>query len=207
VVLVASQPQHPMPAGAPPERGRDQGAERGQRSPWSLRLASWCWGVAGFVFVLGPGLAVLLLWMQYRALRRSTDRIASLTELFGLQDTVDLEPYLERVDAFEAWFLQTSGWVLVLLLIAYVVAAAAILAAYLLICTYTLRGANAARVLGTVLAGLSTLIAFVVWQAFATVAWLPLDALAVNHLGLLLMGLHVAGIVFAWLPASNRFAR
>ena len=175
--------------------------------PWSLRLASWCWAIAGFVFVLTPALATLLLWLQYRSLRGQAYRLTDLAELVDVGDRIDLAPYLAEFERIEAWLLGVSGWVLLLIGLLYLLGGGLCLVLYLLVSRFTARGENWARITGTVLAVLSSIIAAFVWQAFLPIAWLPVDALWANHLGLVLIGLHVAGIVLVWLPASNAFVR
>ena len=175
--------------------------------PWSLRLASWCWAIAGFVFVLTPALATLLLWLQYRSLRGQAYRLTDLAELVDVGDRIDLAPYLAEFERIEAWLLGVSGWVLLLIGLLYLLGGGLCLVLYLLVSRFTARGENWARITGTVLAVLSSIVAAFVWQAFLPIAWLPVDALWANHLGLVLIGLHVAGIVLVWLPASNAFVR
>lgn len=175
--------------------------------PWSLRLASWCWAIAGFVFVLTPALATLLLWLQYRSLRGQAYRLTDLAELVDVGDRIDLAPYLAEFERIEAWLLDVSGWVLLLIGLLYLLGGGLCLVLYLLVSRFTARGENWARITGTVLAVFSSIVAAFVWQAFLPIAWLPVDALWANHLGLVLIGLHVAGIVLVWLPASNAFVR
>lgn len=175
--------------------------------PWSLRLASWCWAIAGLVFVLTPALATLLLWLQYRSLRGQAYRLTDLAELVDVGDRIDLAPYLAEFERIEAWLLGVSGWVLILIGLLYLLGGGLCLVLYLLVSRFTARGENWARITGTVLAVLSSIVAAFVWQAFLPIAWLPVDALWANHLGLVLIGLHVAGIVLVWLPASNAFVR
>ena len=175
--------------------------------PWSLRLASWCWAIAGFVFVLTPALATLLLWLQYRSLRGQAYRLTDLAELVDVGDRIDLAPYLAEFERIEAWLLDVSGWVLLLIGLLYLLGGGLCLVLYLLVSRFTARGENWARITGTMLAVLSSIVAAFVWQAFLPIAWLPVDALWANHLGLVLIGLHVAGVVLVWLPASNAFVR
>ena len=175
--------------------------------PWSLRLASWCWAIAGFVFVLTPALATLLLWLQYRSLRGQAYRLTDLAELVDVGDRIDLAPYLAEFERIEAWLLDVSGWVLLLIGLLYLLGGGLCLVLYLLVSRFTARGENWARITGTVLAVLSSIVAAFVWQTFLPIAWLPVDALWANHLGLVLIGLHVAGVVLVWLPASNAFVR
>ncbi len=175
--------------------------------PWSLRLASWCWAIAGFVFVLTPALATLLLWLQYRSLRGQAYRLTDLAELVDAGDRIDLAPYLAEFERIEAWLLGVSGWVLLLIGLLYLLGGGLCLVLYLLVSRFTARGENWARITGTVLAVLSSIVAAFVWQAFLPIAWLPVDALWANHLGLVLIALHVAGIVLVWLPASSAFVR
>ncbi len=179
----------------------------GADAPWSLRIAAWCWGVAGALLALCPALAGLLLGLQYRALRGHAYRAADATEFFDFDDRIDLAPYLAEFERIEAWVLGLGGWVLALLLFIYLGMAAAGLTAYVLIAKATFRGSNWARILGTVLAGLSAPLVFALWQFFVAFAWLPLDALWANHLGLVALLLHAIGIVLVWLPPSNDFAR
>lgn len=175
--------------------------------PWSLRLASWCWAIAGFVFVLTPALATLLLWLQYRSLRGQAYRLTDLAELVDVGDRIDLAPYLAEFERIEAWLLDVSGWVLLLIGLLYLLGGGLCLVLYLLVSRFTARGENWARITGTMLAVLSSIVAAFVWQAFLPIAWLPVDALWANHLGLVLIALHVAGVVLVWLPASNAFVR
>lgn len=175
--------------------------------PWSLRLASWCWAIAGFVFVLTPALATLLLWLQYRSLRGQAYRLTDLAELVDVGDRIDLAPYLAEFERIEGWLLGVSGWVLLLIGLLYLLGGGLCLVLYLLVSRFTARGENWARITGTVLAVFSSIVAAFVWQAFLPIAWLPVDALWANHLGLVLIALHIAGIVLVWLPASNAFAR
>ncbi len=176
-------------------------------APWTLRVASWAWGVAGSVLVLAPLLATLLLWLQYRSLRKNAMRITDLAELFAPPETIDLEPYVAGLESFEAWIANTSGWLLPVVLVLYLVAAAAILAAYVMVIKYTKLGSRTARIFGTAFSVLASAFVFMLWQAFVTVSWLPLDALWSNHLGLVVIALHVLGSVLVWLPASNAFVR
>lgn len=177
------------------------------RAPWSLRIAAWSWRAAGVVFALAPLLATLLLWLQYRSLRKNAYRITDLIALFAPDDTVDLAPYIDAFEHAEAWLVNTAGWMFVLILALYLVAAASTLAAYLVVAKYTLLGSKTARAFGTVLSVLSGAVVLWVWQAFATIAWLPIDALWANHLGLVIVALHALGVSLVWLPASNGFAR
>lgn len=179
----------------------------GPRTPWSLRIAAWAWAAAGFVFALCPLLATLLLWLQYRSLRKNAYRITDLIALFAPDGTVDLAPYIDTFERAEAWLLGAAGWMLVLILALYLVAAASIIAAYLVVAKYTLLGSRTARAFGTVLSVLSGSAVLWVWQAFAAIAWLPVDALWANHLGLAVVALHALGVALVWLPASNSFAR
>lgn len=195
-VILVNPDQH-----QPDARGAIAGA------PWSLRIAAWAWGAAGFIFAFGPLLTALLLWLQYSSIRRNAYRIADLAEVVDTTDTIDLAPFIAEFERIEAWALNASGWLVTVVLLLYLVAAAAILAAYLIICRYTGLGANSARVLGTVLALLSSTVAAMVWQVFAAISWLPVDALWANHLGLVLIALHTTGIVLVWIPASNTFVR
>ena len=176
-------------------------------TPWSLRIAAWAWGAAGFVFALAPLLATLLLWLQYRSLRKNAYRVTDLITLIAPDDTVDLAPYIDAFERAEVWLMNTAGWMLVLVLALYLIAAASMLAAYLVIAKYTLHGSRTARAFGTVLSVLSGAIVFAVWQAFAAISWLPIDALWANHLGLVIITLHALGVALVWLPASNSYAR
>jgi len=173
--------------------------------PWSLRYASWVWGAAGFIFALGPLLAALLLWLQYRSLRKNAFRLTDLIEQFAPANTVDLEPYIAEFERIENWLLTSAGWMPTLLLALYLLSAAATIAAYLTICKYTHLGARTAHVFGTILSIVSAFIVFTIWQAFAAISWLPIDALWANHLGLVIISLHLLGVVLVWLPASNRY--
>lgn len=172
-----------------------------------MRFASWSWGAAGFIFALAPVLAALLLWLQYRSLRGNAYRLADLTALVAPSDTIDLTPYIAEFERAEAWILGTAGWMLVVILVLYLLAAAAIVAAYLTVSTHTAQGSGTARALGTVLSILSSIAVLLIWQTFAAISWLPVDALWANHLGLVIVALQILGIVLVWLPASNRFVR
>lgn len=178
-----------------------------QHAPWSLRLASWAWGIAGVVLMLTPLLSTLLLWFQYRSLRKNAMRFADVTGWLAPPETIDLEPYVIGLERFEAWLANTSGWLLPLVLVLYLVGAGAILAAYLMIGKYTSLGSRTARIFGTVLSAIASVVVLMIWQAFATIAWLPVDALWSNHLGLVVIALHVLGAVLVWIPASNGFVR
>ena len=178
-----------------------------QRAPWSLRVASWAWGSAGTVLMLTPLLATLLLWLQYRSLRKNAIRLADAAEWLAPPETIDLEPYIAGLERFEAWLANTSGWLLPVILVLYLVAAGAILAAYLIISKYTLLGSRTARILGTVFSAMASIVVFMVWQTFAAISWMPVDALWSNHLGLVVIALHVLGTVLVWIPASNDFVR
>lgn len=179
----------------------------GPRTPWSLRIAAWSWGAAGFVFALAPLLATLLLWLQYRSLRKHAYRLTDLITLFAPDDTIDLAPYIDVFERAEAWLMNTAGWMFVLILALYLLAAASILAAYLVIAKYTLLGSRTARAFGTVLSVISGTLVLAVWQMFAAISWLPIDALWANHLGLVIIALHVLGVALVWLPASNSYAQ
>lgn len=179
----------------------------GPRTPWSLRIAAWSWCGAGFVFALAPLLATLLLWLQYRSLRKNAYRLTDLITLLAPDDTVDLTPYIDAFERAEAWLMNTAGWMFVLILALYLLAAASALAAYLVIAKYTLLGSRTARAFGTVLSVLSGALVLAVWQAFTTISWLPIDALWANHLGLVIIALHALGVALVWLPASNGYSR
>ena len=177
------------------------------RAPWSLRIAAWAWAIAGFVFALGPLLAALLLWLQYRSLRGNAYRITDLIAIFAPDETIDLAPYIAEFERIEAWLVGTAGWMFVVILALYLLAAASTVAAYLVVAKYTRLGSRTARVFGTVLSVLSGAVVLSIWQAFAAISWLPIDALWANHLGLVIVALHALGIVLVWLPASNAYVR
>lgn len=177
------------------------------RSPWQLKLAAWIWVVSGAVFALGPALAVLLLEAQYRSLKRQVFGVADIADRFDTDDLLQIEGYLTEFERFEAAVLDASAWAIGLLLIIYACFALISFAAYALIGRRTGLGDNWARIVATVLACLSTPLIFLVWQLFAALSWLPIGALWANHLGLVLICLHTAGVVFSWLPASNDYVR
>lgn len=177
------------------------------RPPWSLRLAGLCWGAAGVLFAFTPLVAALMIRSQYLSLHANAGRLAGLIDGLGPDEFVKIEPYLAAFERFEAAIADASGWAILLLLALYACFAAASLALYLLLSIASARGQNWARIISTAIASLAAVAAFLVWQAFAAVSWLPVNALAMNHAGLALIALHIAGIVFAWLPASNSFVR
>lgn len=177
------------------------------RPPWSLRLAGICWILAGVVFALTPLVAALLLRSQYVSLRGSAFRVADLTDRFTPEQFVRLEPYLADFERIEAAVGDASGWALLPILLFYLCFAALTLACYLPLGIATARGVTWVRVVATVIAALGSTAVFALWQAFAAFSWLPLKALSANHLGLVLIALHIAGIVFAWLPSANAYAR
>ncbi|XPP26109.1 MAG: hypothetical protein ACNYNX_10895 [Leucobacter sp.] len=192
-------PSSPAPGAARP-------AER-NRAPWSLRLAGISWITAGVVFALGPALVVLLLQLQYGSLKRQAFRLAGLAGTVDPTDLLEVELYLAEFDRIEALVFDAAGWVLIPLLIVYVCVALLSLAGYLVFGIWTIRGANWARITGTALCGVSTPIAVLLWLLFASLSWIPLNALWANHAGLVLIALHVLGIAFAWLPPSNAYVR
>ncbi len=177
----------------------------GGDAPWSLRLASWIWGLAGIVFACGPALAMLLLWLQYRSLRTQAFRSADIAEFLIPSESFDLAPIIAEAKRIEGGVFSTASWWLFLVLGLSLLAAAAIVAAYLVVCKYTVLGTNTARVFGTFLSAVSSLAVLMIWQTFAVISWLPIDALWANHLGLVVIGLHLAGAVLVWLPSSNAF--
>lgn len=175
--------------------------------PWALRIGSWAWAAAGFVLALGPVLAALLVWLQYRSLRKNAYRLTDLVEVLTPDDVVNLAPYVAEFERVEAVLAGSAGWVVMLTLGLYLLAAAAIIAAYLVTTKYTLLGSRTARIFGTSLSLISGIAVFFVWQTFAAVAWLPIDALWANHLGLVVIALHIVGVVLVWLPGSNNYFR
>ena len=177
------------------------------RSPWQLKLAGWVWIASGLVFALGPALAVVLLEAQYRSLRRQVFGAAGIADRFDSEDLLQIEHYLTEFERFEATVLEASGWVLGILLVVYACFALVSFGSYALLARRTALGDNWARILSTVLACLSTPLIFLVWELFAALSWLPIGALWANHLGLVLIALHTAGVVFSWLPASNAYVR
>lgn len=170
---------------------------------WPHRVAAWLWGAAGFVLALGPVLAVVLLWLQYRSLRRNAYRAVDAAEFVDPSETIDLSPAIAQFERIEDQVLGFAGWVIPVIALLYLLVAGGTVFVYLLLCRFTARGAVWARVIGTVLAAGSSIAAFAVWQFFAAVSWIPITALWVNHLGLVLIGLHVAGLVFAWIPSGS----
>lgn len=204
----AGAPGMPGAPGAPRSPGAP-GAVADVRAPapWSLRLAGVSWIAAGVVFALGPALVALLLQLQYASLKRQAFRLAGLAGAVDPTELLQVEQYLAEFDRIEALVVDAAGWILVPLLVVYACLALLSLAGYLVFGVWTVRGANWARITGTALCGVSTPVALLVWLLFAGLSWIPLDALWANHAGLVLMALHVLGIVFAWLPASNAYVR
>lgn len=196
----AGNPNRPAPVSA-------------RRGSWSLRLAAWSWGVAGSLFVLVPLAAALLLRSQYRGLMRNADRASELLEFVngsGVLDTTDVltaEQVRDALASVDDVLSSTPLWAIVMMLVVYVLIAGALLAVALVVAGCTGRAHQWARITGTVLAVLTALAVFQLWSFFAAVSWLPINALAANHIGLIVIGLLTAGIVFAWLPASNRAVR
>lgn len=196
-------PASPQPPIRPPERV----------SSWSLRLAAWCWGIAGIVSSLVPPATAFLLWWQYRGLQRNTERAGDLLDFVngsGVLDTTDVitaEQLRDALAAVDGALASTPVWVVVVLIVVYALVAGVLLVLYLVIARCTGRAHEWARITGTVLAVISVLGMFQAWSFFAAVAWVPLDALAANHAGLAIMALHIAGIVLVWLPASNLAVR
>ena len=177
------------------------------RTPWSLKAAGWIWVVSGALFALGPALATLLLQAQYQSLKRQAFRLADFADSFDTDELLQIERTLAEFERVEAAVLDASGWVWAMLLIVYLCAAAISFAAYALLGRRTALGDQWARVTATVLAALSTPLIFLVWQLFAALSWLPVTALWANHLGIVLIVLHTAGVVCSWLPASNAYVR
>lgn len=177
------------------------------RPPLSLRIAGIAWILAGFVFSLGPALVALLLQLQYASLKRQAFRLAGLADTVDPTELLEVEQYLAEFDRIEAIVVDAAGWILIPLLILYACLALASLTCYLVFGIWTVRGANWARITGTVLCGLSTPLVFAVWLFFAGFEWVPLDALRANYAGLALIALHVLGLVLVWLPASNAYVR
>lgn len=195
----------PLPAVSQPSP--DPRYRTPRASAWSLKLSGWLWAASGALFALGPLLSVLLLWAQYASLRRQAVRLAGLADSFDADDLLQIEHYLAEFERIEAIVVDASAWVLVPALILYLLFAAVSLTGYILLGRRTALGDNWARITATVLACLSTPLVFLVWQGFAALSWLPVDALWANHIGLVLIALHTAGVVFAWLPASNAYVR
>lgn len=177
------------------------------RAPWTLRLAGLCWAAAGVVFALVPLLAALMLRSQYLSLRRGAFRAADLADRFSPEELLRLEPYLAEFERFEAVVADASGWTVLPLVLMYAAFALTSLTCYLLLAVATARGVNGARIVATVIAGFGCLAVFALWQTFVAFAWLPVNALNANHAGLVIIALHIAGIVFAYLPRSNAYVR
>lgn len=177
------------------------------RTPWSLQTAGWIWVVAGALFALGPALTALLLQAQYQSLKRQAFRLADFADSLDTDELLQIERALAEFERVEAAVFEASGWVWAVLLIVYLCAATISFAAYALLARRTALGDQWARVTATVLAALSTPLIFLVWQLFAALSWLPVTALWANHLGLVLIVLHTAGVVCSWLPASNAYVR
>lgn len=191
-------PPNALPAAAPPARAV---------APWSLRLAGISWITAGAVFALGPALVLLLLQLQYASLKRQAFRLADLAGTIDPTDLLEVERYLAEFDRIEGIVFDSAGWVIIPLLIIYGCLALVSFIGYLILGIWTVRGANWARITATALCGISTPIAVLVWLLFASLSWIPLNALWANHAGLVLIALHVLGIVFAWIPPSNAYVR
>ncbi|WP_449277643.1 hypothetical protein [Leucobacter sp. GX24907] len=203
--MTVSEFQQPVSRPSAPEVPR--------RSSWSLKLAAWSWGLSGVLLVLVPVAAVLMLRAQYLGLLRNAERTSDLLDFVngsGLLDTTDVitaEQLRETLMTIDQAFSVTPVWVVVVLALLYALVAAITLVLYLLIARCTARAQQWARITGTILAVLSALAILQLWAFFAALAWLPINALLTNHVGLVVIGLQIAGIVFVWLPASNRAVR
>lgn len=191
---------HPNPAQAPQQ-------PRAAKPPWTLRLGSLCWIIAGLSLALTPLIAALLIRSQYLSLRRNGYIIAELADRLDPADAVELEPYIAEFERIEALVLSAPGWVIGLAIVTYVLTALVTLAGYLTISLASARGVDWTRYAGSALAFVSSIIVFQLWQLFAAIAWMPITALLTNHLGLVAIALQVTGAVLVFLPPSNTYVR
>lgn len=188
----------PLPSSTAPQR---------LRSPLTLKLAGIAWMLAGVVFSLGPVLTAMLLHLQYLAIRRQVFAAAGTAEAVDPTELLNLQQYLEQFEQWERAIQDALGVLLVPLAILYALLAAAMLVVYLVLGWRTMRGANWARITGTVLCALSAPLILTVWLFFLGFEWLPLSALRANSAGIALLALNATGAVLAWLPASNAYVR
>lgn len=174
-----------------------------------LKLGLALWGIAVLLVTALPGWTVLLIEKQYVGLITNGNKIADFLEMVDRTQTVHkyTDTAQEIMEVAEYRISDIPLAITLPLLIIYLIFAAINICVFSLISRTTANGNRGSRIVGTLLAVITTTIAITTWLTLANIAWVPIKAISLNNLNIAIICACLIGCILVWLPKSTLYMK